>query len=71
MPGGHPAADGPRAAGKGRREAFHGDLGMMMRGDVALMISNSGETEELIRVLPFLEAQRIPVPSVSLASPNR
>ena len=42
-------------------EAFHGDLGMMMRGDVALMISNSGETEELIRVLPFLEAQRIPV----------
>lgn len=42
-------------------EAFHGDLGMLMRGDVALMISNSGETEELVRVIPFLEEQGIPI----------
>lgn len=42
-------------------EAFHGDLGMMLTGDVALMISNSGETEELVRVIPFLEEQRIPI----------
>jgi arabinose-5-phosphate isomerase len=42
-------------------EAFHGDLGMLMAGDVALMISNSGETEELVRVIPFLEEQRIPI----------
>lgn len=42
-------------------EAFHGDLGMLMAGDVALMISNSGETEELVRVLPFLEEQQIPI----------
>ena len=39
-------------------EAFHGDLGMIQPGDVALMISNSGETEELIRLLPFLEYQK-------------
>ncbi len=38
-------------------EAFHGDLGMIRPIDVALMISNSGETEELIRLLPFLQYQ--------------
>ena len=39
-------------------EAFHGDLGMIRPSDVVLMISNSGETEELIRLLPFLELQK-------------
>lgn len=39
-------------------EAFHGDLGMIHPNDVALMISNSGETEELIRLLPFMQHQR-------------
>lgn len=38
-------------------EAFHGDLGMIHRDDLALMISNSGETEELVRVIPFLQHQ--------------
>ena len=35
-------------------EAFHGDLGMIRDMDVVLMISNSGETEELVRLLPFM-----------------
>jgi len=35
-------------------EAIHGDLGMIMRGDVVIAISNSGETEELIRILPVI-----------------
>lgn len=35
-------------------EAIHGDLGMVRRGDVVLLISNSGETEEIIRLLPAL-----------------
>jgi len=39
-------------------EAFHGDLGMIRAVDIALMISNSGETEELIRLLPFLQYQK-------------
>lgn len=39
-------------------EAFHGDLGMIRPIDIALMISNSGETEELIRLLPFLQFQQ-------------
>lgn len=38
-------------------EAFHGDLGMIKPDDVALMISNSGESEEIIRLLPFLQHQ--------------
>ena len=39
-------------------EAFHGDLGMIKPVDVALLISNSGETEEVIRLLPFLQYQQ-------------
>jgi arabinose-5-phosphate isomerase len=36
-------------------EAIHGDLGMLVKGDVVLAISNSGETEELIRILPSVK----------------
>jgi arabinose-5-phosphate isomerase len=36
-------------------EGIHGDLGMVMRGDVVIAISNSGETEELSRMLPSLK----------------
>ena len=36
-------------------EAIHGDLGMIVRGDTVLAISNSGETEELLRILPSLK----------------
>jgi arabinose-5-phosphate isomerase len=35
-------------------EASHGDLGMIARGDVALAISNSGETPEVLALLPHL-----------------
>ena len=36
-------------------EAIHGDLGVVLSGDVVLAISNSGETEELVRVLPSIK----------------
>jgi arabinose-5-phosphate isomerase len=36
-------------------EAFHGDLGMIAAGDCVLLISNSGETEEVRRLLPYLK----------------
>src|SRR5256886_7383574 len=36
-------------------EAIHGDLGMIVRGDIVLAISNSGETEELLRLLPSVK----------------
>lgn len=35
-------------------EAYHGDLGMFTAGDVAILISHSGETEEIIRLIPSL-----------------
>lgn len=36
-------------------EAYHGDLGMVTREDVFIAISNSGETDEVIKLLPFLK----------------
>ena len=35
-------------------EAFHGDLGMVTADDVFVALSHSGETEELVKLLPFL-----------------
>lgn len=35
-------------------EAFHGDLGMVTPEDVFIAISNSGETDEVLKLLPFL-----------------
>lgn len=40
-------------------EAGHGDLGMVTSDDVIIAISNSGETEELLRLLPFLERFKV------------
>ncbi len=36
-------------------EALHGDLGMINPDDIALLISNSGETEEIVRILPLIK----------------
>ncbi len=36
-------------------EGIHGDLGMIMRGDVVIAISYSGETEEVVRILPVIK----------------
>lgn len=36
-------------------EAIHGDLGMIVKGDVVLAVSNSGETEEILRLLPAIK----------------
>lgn len=38
-------------------EAYHGDLGMIEKEDVLLLISNSGETDEVLKVIPFLKSQ--------------
>jgi arabinose-5-phosphate isomerase len=42
-------------------EAVHGDLGMVSRGDIVIAISNSGETEELIKILPTLKRLGVPI----------
>lgn len=42
-------------------EAPHGDFGRLGRGDLLLAVSNSGATEELLRLLPALAAAHVPV----------
>lgn len=42
-------------------EALHGDLGMIGRGDVVLAISYSGESEELVKILPHIKRFDIPL----------
>src|ERR1700748_1082879 len=36
-------------------DAFHGDLGMVAENDAVIMISYSGETDELLKIIPFLK----------------
>ncbi len=42
-------------------EGLHGDLGMVQRNDVVIAISKSGETEELIHILPTIRRLDVPV----------
>ena len=39
-------------------EAYHGDLGMIGKEDTILLISNSGETDEVLKLIPFLKSQQ-------------
>jgi len=45
-------------------DAIHGDLGMITRNDVALLISNSGKTEEILAILPLLKRFKVPIISI-------
>jgi arabinose-5-phosphate isomerase len=42
-------------------EAVHGDLGMVVRGDVVLALSASGETEEILRLLATIKRLQVPL----------
>ena len=42
-------------------EAFHGDLGMIGEEDILILISYSGETEEILRLIPHLKEREIPI----------
>ncbi len=39
-------------------EAYHGDLGMIEADDIVLLLSNSGETDEVLKLIPFLKNQK-------------
>ncbi len=49
-------------------EALHGDLGMVTRDDSVLALSNSGESEELVRLLPSLVRLGIPMAAITARS---
>lgn len=46
-------------------DVFHGDLGVMAKGDVVLAISNSGQTDELLRFIPMVLHMEIPIIAMS------
>ena len=50
-------------------EALHGDLGMIVRGDVALVLSASGETEEILQLLATIK--RLQVPMITMTCEDR
>ena len=46
-------------------DAVHGDLGMVVRGDVAVALSASGETEEILRLLATIKRLQVPLISMT------
>lgn len=50
-------------------EGIHGDLGMLTKGDVVIAVSNSGETEEITRILPVIKRMGLPLVAMS-GNPN-
>jgi arabinose-5-phosphate isomerase len=46
-------------------DALHGDLGIVSNGDVAVALSNSGETDELLTILPYLKNRQVPVVAIT------
>ncbi len=49
-------------------EAVHGDLGCLHANDVVVVLSNSGETDEVCRLLPVLKRMNIPVIAITATS---
>lgn len=52
-------------------EALHGDLGMVTAEDTLLILSNSGETEEIIRLLPNLLRLGVPIAAITSNAESR
>lgn len=65
------ASTGTRSIFLHPAEAVHGDLGRVRGDDVVLALSHSGETEELLRLLPTLEELSVPVVAVTTSSSSR
>jgi arabinose-5-phosphate isomerase len=52
-------------------EALHGDLGMVTAEDTLLILSNSGETEEIVRLLPNLLRLGVPIAAITSNTESR
>ncbi len=52
-------------------EGLHGDLGIVTEKDVVLALSNTGNTEELLQLLPSLKSRRVPVVAIVGNSKSR
>ena len=45
-------------------EGLHGDLGMLAKTDLLLAVSNSGETDDILRMLPTVEVLQVPIVAI-------
>ncbi len=45
-------------------DGLHGDLGMLSRSDLLLLVSNSGETEDILRILPTVDVLGVPIVAI-------
>ena len=45
-------------------DALHGGLGVVTQGDVVIALSNSGETDEILAILPSIESRQVPLVSI-------
>lgn len=50
-------------------EGSHGDLGIILREDIVIALSKSGETDEIVRILPYLKRFNIPLITIT-SKPN-
>ena len=64
------ASTGTRAHFLHPAEAIHGDLGRIQSGDVVLVLSQSGETGEVVQLLPSLKEFEVPLIAVTASSHN-
>src|SRR5580658_10080748 len=51
-------------------DALHGDLGMVVRGDVVLALSASGETEEILQLLATIKRLQVPLIAMTCEEPG-
>ena len=64
------ASTGTRAHFLHPAEAFHGDLGRVQAGDVVLVLSQSGETGEIVQLLPSLKELGVPLLAITASEKN-
>jgi len=64
------ASTGTRAHFLHPAEAIHGDLGRVQQGDVVLVLSQSGETGEVVQLLPSLQQLGIPLLAITASQQN-
>ncbi|MDE3056221.1 MAG: KpsF/GutQ family sugar-phosphate isomerase [Verrucomicrobiota bacterium] len=65
------ASTGTRAAFLSPTQAVHGDLGLVSESDLVFLLSKSGETAELLQLLPFLKARNVKTIAIVSAEHSR
>lgn len=49
-------------------EGSHGDLGLVLKGDIIILLSKSGETDEIVKILPYLKRFDIKIITITSAA---